>query len=94
MSQVVHKDHNEAAEAPTPGYLPFAPPSDVITLYDGPLQLRVEEDLSGERPRNVRTVPGTTRRVTCGTARAEALTHPGDVLGPGNFQRPSVVSTV
>jgi hypothetical protein len=47
---VVHKDHDEAAEAPTPGYLPFAPPSDVITLYDGPLQLKVDGGLSGERP--------------------------------------------
>lgn len=56
MSEVVHKDHDGAAEAPTPGYLPFAPPSDVITLYEGPLQLKVDGDLSSERPGTIALV--------------------------------------
>lgn|GEM_PF-2339839 len=56
MSQVVHKEHDESAVAPTPGYLPFEPPSDVITLYDGPLQLKVDEDLSSERPGKIALV--------------------------------------
>src|SRR5699024_646550 len=50
VSGLVHNDHDKAAEAPTPGYLPFAPPSDVITLYEGPLRLKVDGGLSSERP--------------------------------------------
>lgn len=56
MSEVVHQDHDDAAEAPTPGYLPFAPPSDVITLHEGPLQLKVDGGLSSERPGKIALV--------------------------------------
>ena len=56
MSEVAHRDHDDASEAPTPGYLTFAPPSDVITLHEGPLQLKVDGELSSERPGRIALV--------------------------------------
>lgn len=56
MSRVEHRDHDQSAVAPVAGYLPFEPPSDVITFYDGPLQVKVGDDLSSERPGKVALV--------------------------------------
>ena len=56
VSEVVHQDHDETAKTPTPGCLPFAPSSDVITLHEGPLQLKVDGGLSSERPGKIALV--------------------------------------
>src|SRR5665647_2719175 len=53
---MVHPSHDAAAGPQLDGYIPLGPPSDVITLYEGPLQLRVGDDLARQRPGEITLV--------------------------------------
>lgn len=48
---------HDAAAAPQPeGFIAFGPPSDVITFYEGPIQLRVGDEFAREQPGQVTLV--------------------------------------